>query len=76
MCKTSPVTIDKDIKAWIDNASYMELLRRWRNAPAGTDPYFQGEAGKYYAAVMAQRRDEVGPEAAVHASKAIGWDGS
>ena len=67
--------IDENIKAWIDNASYIELLRRWRFAPAGTDSYFQGETGRYYEEVMMRRRNEVGPGAAVAASKAVGWDG-
>ncbi|KKM61249.1 hypothetical protein LCGC14_1533690 [marine sediment metagenome] len=59
-------------KDWIDNATYQELLRRWRNSPAG-DSIFQGEAGKYYSKVMAEKRNAVGPGAAVAASKAIGW---
>ncbi len=57
---------------WIDNATYQELLDRWRNAPAG-DEMFQGDTGKYYSKVMAEKRDAVGPGAAVAASKAIGW---
>ena len=58
-------------KAQIDAMSYEDLLRRWRNAPAG-DPIFQGEAGAYYSVVMAEKRksaDHVG------ASKRIGWEG-
>lgn len=57
---------------WIDNATYQTLLDRWRNAPAG-DPMFQGDTGKYYSKVMATKRSAVGPDAAVAASKAIGW---
>lgn len=58
--------------AWIDNASYEELLRKWRYAPAG-DPMFQGETGQYYSEVMAKKRDEVGNAEHVRASKSIGW---
>lgn len=59
-------------KTWIDNESFEGLLRRWRNAPVG-DRMFQGDTGDYYRDVMAKRRAEVGPGAAVAASKAIGW---
>ena len=62
-------TAEKD---WIDNATYQELLRRWRNSPAG-DSIFQDGAGDYYSKIMAEKRAAVGPAAAVAASKAIGW---
>jgi len=64
--------ISKDMKDWIDGASYESLLSRWRNAPVG-DPLFQGETGKYYSDIMGKKRIEVGPGEAVRASKAIGW---
>jgi len=63
---------DKE-KTWIDAASYEQLLRRWRMAPGGGDPIFQGDTGKYYSKVMQQKRAEVGPGEAVRASKSIGW---
>jgi hypothetical protein len=65
--------IDPKIKTWIDNASYMSLLHKWRFAPAG-DPFFQGETGEYYSKVMARRRDEVGPEEHTRVSKRVGWE--
>ena len=61
--------IDLKMKRWIDDASYEELLRKWRFASAG-DPYFQGESGIYYSNVMAQKRMAVDH---VAASKRIGW---
>ena len=61
----------EELIAWIDQASYEDLLRKWRFAPAG-DPFFKDEVGRHYKAVMAQRRNEVGPKAHVAASKAIG----
>lgn len=64
-------TLTPEAKAWIDNASYMQLLSRWRFAPAG-DPIFQGDSGDYYATVMAEKHD-ADPDEAVRASKAIGW---
>lgn len=60
-------------KAWIDNASYRDLLRRWRFSEAG-DEIFQGDTGKYFAKVMAERRAKIGPVAHTAASKSIGWD--
>jgi len=65
--------IDKEMKAWIDGASYEELLRRWRFAPSG-DPIFQGETGDYYTKVMAKKREEIGPGEHTKASKKIGWE--
>lgn len=59
-------------KNWIDNASYQDLLRKWRFAPSG-DPMFQDEAGKYYTEVMAKQRAELPNEVHVAASKSIGW---
>lgn len=58
-------------KAWIDNASIMELLRKWRHAPVG-DPSFQGDVGDYYQEVMTAKRS-ADNAAWVAASKSIGW---
>lgn len=65
--------IPQDLKDWIDNASYESLLSRWRSAPVGS-PYFQGEVGVYYSEVMAKKREEVGQDEHVRASKSIGWE--
>lgn len=59
-------------KDWIDNASYEQLLSKWRYAPVG-DPMFQEETGDYYADVMKKKKEEIGHEAHVAASKRIGW---
>ena len=64
--------INEKMKKWIDNATYEQLLSRWRFAPIG-DLMFQGEVGDYYAEVMARKGEEVGNEEAVRASKNIGW---
>lgn len=63
---------DAEMREWIDNASYEELLRHWRFALGG-DPFFRGEVGNYYADVMARKRVEVGDAEHVRASKSIGW---
>ena len=64
--------INEKMKKWIDNATYEQLLSRWRFAPIG-DLMFQGEVGDYYAEVMARKGEEVGNEEAVRASENIGW---
>lgn len=66
--------LDEKMKQTIDSMSYESLLSLWRNAPVGS-PYFQGETGDYYSAVMKQKRIEIGNAAHVQASKDIGWDG-
>lgn len=61
----------KEQKDFIDKASYLTLLKRWRFGKVG-DSIFQGEAGEHFGKVMAERRD-ADPAAAVRASKEIGW---
>lgn len=61
---------DDEMVLWIDRASYEDLLRKWRFARPG-DPFFLGDVGKHFEAVMARRRSEV-LEEHVRASKAIG----
>lgn len=60
-----------EMKEWIDNATYEQLLGKWRFAPAG-DTFFQGIVGAYYSEVMARKRSE-NPDEHVRASKSIGW---
>jgi len=57
-------------KEWIDNASYEQLLHKWRFAPAG-DPFFSVDTGIYYEEVMQRKKQEVDH---VAASKRVGWD--
>jgi len=61
-----------ELQLWIDNASYEDLLRKWRFAPAG-DPLFQLLTGKYYWLVMEQRKQELPPGQAAAISKKLGW---
>lgn len=63
--------IDPVAQAWIDAASYEALLRRWRFAPLGGDPYLQGATGQYYGEVMAEKKSNHPDPVAV--SKLIGW---
>ena len=64
---------EAEMKQWIDNASYEQLLSKWRRAAAG-DPFFQRPIGDYYSEAMNKRRAEPGGnERHVAASKSIGW---
>ncbi len=65
---------EQDMKDWIDNASYEQLLSKWRNAPSG-DLFFSGEMGDYYSKAMTKKKEEVGQGEHVRASKSIGWGG-
>jgi hypothetical protein len=60
-------------KKWIDEASYEQLLRRWRFAPTG-DGMFQGATGIYYQQVLDRKRKEISVDEHVRISKVIGWD--
>ena len=64
--------INGQFKQWIDDASYEDLLRRWRFSEAG-DPIFVGELGEYYKKIMFEKRDKTNH---VAASKKIGWEDS
>ena len=57
-------------KAWIDGASYEELLYRWRFGPIGS-PWFVGKLGEYYKKVLAAKRNAESNPGCV--SKRIGW---
>lgn len=61
--------------AWIKNASYTDLLRKWRFEPMGSE-WFLGEIGLAYNNAIGQKRREVGDEAHTAASKEIGWENS
>lgn len=64
--------LDKDLKHWIDNATYTQLLARWRHAPSG-DPIFVAELGAYYSKVMRERLAKLDPGEHVRISKHVGW---
>lgn len=61
-------------KKYIDGQTYEALLRRWRFAPVGEDPWIMGETGAYWGERMRDLRAQPGgDERHVAASKAIGW---
>jgi len=76
------MTTKQEMVAWINQASYEDLLRKWRFEPAGSH-WFRGEVGKYFEKMMNERRvcEEVAetlmtgetPNVNAIASKRIGW---
>lgn len=65
--------ITEETKKKIDDMNYESMLRLHRFAPSG-DLMFQGRVGEYYSEIMKKKREEIGNEAHVRASKNIGWD--
>ena len=61
-----------DMIMWVDGASYEQLLGKWRFEPSGS-PWFEGEMGDYYKAVMLERSHETPDEERVRVSKSLGW---
>jgi len=61
-------------KEKIDSMGYESMLSLWRNAPSG-HPIFQGDTGEYFAKIIGEKREKVGQQAHVEASKNIGWKG-
>ena len=66
------MTLTDNLRQQIDNMDYRSMLSQWRFANIG-DSMFQGESGEYFSKRMFALRD-ADPQAAVSASKSIGWD--
>ncbi len=62
-------------KEWIDQASYFELLKIWRHAPAGYY-IFDSDTGRHFVAMMDKRKAELKPEQVEAISKAVGFYGN
>lgn len=59
-------------KEWIDNASYEELLRKWRYSTF-SDPLFRSETGTYFSEALAEYRKTMTTQEKVAISKRIGF---
>lgn len=59
-------------KEWIDNASYEELLRKWRYSTF-SDPLFHSETGTYFSEALAEYRKTMTTQEKVAISKRIGF---
>ena len=45
---------ESEMRNWIDNAPYRQLLEKWRHARIG-DPFFSDVMGKYFRDVMSKK---------------------
>jgi len=68
-------TEEKVMRAWIDNADYESLLRRWRFTSSNSPElcFFQGETGDYYKKIMAEKEAATPASERVRISKSLGW---
>jgi len=62
----------EDFKGWIDNATYSQLLYRWRFASIN-DRIFSGKIGEYYSKIMKEKKSQLTNDEHVSASKNVGW---
>ena len=72
MSKEGEQSMTPEQKKWIDEASYEDLLRKLRFAPAGDPMFIDDTVYEYYSKVV-QERKAADPAAHVRASKSIGW---
>jgi hypothetical protein len=63
----------EQMKAKIDNMSYLQMLSRWRFAEVGS-PWFVGEVGEYFKQAFFKARKETNRAELVAASKDVGWE--
>lgn len=64
---------DDQRRAWIDGASYKELLTKWRHETVPS-PWFTGSLGVYFHHALINARDKIGAEEAARISKEIGFE--
>jgi len=60
-------------KQWIDKASFMELLKKLRHDPIGSEPFQDEALAHYFMHRMKEKEKEVLSEERVRISKKIGW---
>lgn len=60
-----------EMKDWIDNATYEQLLRKWRFASI-RDPLFKGQMGTYFSKKMREKEKAIGKESADAIGKMVG----
>lgn len=64
---------DREKLDWINQASFEDLLRKWRFAPAG-DPFLKGHIGDHFNKIYCQRRNSLDPGEFTRISKKIGLE--
>jgi len=60
-----------EMKTWIDEATYEQLLRKWRFSSL-KDPFFQGRVGLYYKKRLREKEETLGEESAKAIGKIVG----
>ena len=61
-------------KRWIEDATYQDMLHHIRSAPPGDAMFVRDtEVANYFDVAFKRKREEVGLEGHVAASKAIDW---
>ena len=60
-------------KKWIDNASYEQLLMKWRFESIANS-HFANEDGLYYSKIMNKRKNELSSGEQVEVSNRVGWE--
>lgn len=71
--EVNPMTDDQ--RAEIDAMPYEQMLRMWRYGQTDGNPhYWEGERGRYFATVMAEKKQALSHKEQVEISKQIGWN--
>ena len=61
------------MKSWINEASYEQLLARWRFSKSD-DKMCQGSLGEYFAREMERKGSALSDAERVETSKRVGWE--
>lgn len=65
---------EAEMLAWIEVASYRDLLWRWRHSPEGSR-WFLGLVGETLSRMMQRRRGELDEASAQLVEREVGWRG-
>jgi len=63
----------EEMKKWIDESSYGQLLSKWKYSPIGDD-FFRGEVGEYYRIKMREKKELLDNNLRVLISKSVDWN--
>ena len=65
--------MNEELRKWITNASYKQLLEKNRFGPLG-DPMFVGESGRLFMDCMFEQRNKLSTDEQIKISKESWWD--
>lgn len=69
---TTNLLSDDQMIEWINNASYLELLTKWRKTTIPSR-WFVGRVGDHFTRVFYAKKDATSEADRVAASKQVGW---